>query len=137
MDSVEEVLSSGAKLVITKAPFPQALALNKALIRSVKDVISAPGALEKDVSIMNAAFITNAITSDEVEAALFKCFERCTYDNVKVNRELFDDEKLGDRAREDYFSMARKVIEVNCGPFFRQTFSWLKAPSRKPDDAQK
>src|SRR5882724_578984 len=133
----EYVLPSGAKLVVSPAPFADASALLKAILKAVQglklgkeiDIDPAnPGAIFKDPSVFLAVIdkVLSVATSDEVETTLFKCFERSSYDGAKVTRALFDDPKLSEAAREDYFTMSAKVIEVNCKPFFKQTFSGLK-----------
>lgn len=134
MENNEVTLDSGAKLVVTIAPFSDANRLLKAILRSVKG-----GAPLSEVSITLddirkspdafSGFLDKAIaiaTSDEVEQALFKCMERVTYDNFKVTRDLFDHPNIGEKARRDYYTICYKVIEANCKPFFVQTFSALK-----------
>lgn len=122
----EFVLPSGAKLVVTGAPFVQALALNKALMKAAKGLPMAADPLQMDLSVLKDA-ILGAATSDEVEAILFTCMERALYNGSRVNRGLFDEPGAGEDARKDFYVIAWHVIEVNCGPFFVQTFSWLKA----------
>ncbi len=137
MANVEDVLPSGAKLVITTAPFADASALLDAILKELRgmrfggnaDIDPAnPGGVFKDPSSFMAGVdrLLTVATSDEVKTALFKCCERCSYEGMKVTRALFDDPKYGDQAREDYFTLAAKVVEVNCKPFFKQTFSGLK-----------
>ena len=125
---MEFTLKSGAALVITPSSFADANQLKKALMKSAKDLNISSSSV-KDIKKMDVSAILNPVldmcTSDEVEIALFKCFSRALYANQKVNQALFDDPKLAEQAREDYHEMCLKVIEVNCGPFFKQTFSML------------
>lgn len=118
-------LPSGAKLKITVAPFPKALALNKALIRCAKGLPMQADFLQMDMGVLKDALV-EAATSNEVEDILFQCLERTTYNGVRVTRDLFDDLKIGEAIRKDYYPMAWEVIRANCGPFFEQTSSWLK-----------
>jgi len=132
---MQHTLDSGAKLVVTIAPFQDAYALQKALLKSAKGLNISNELLSMDASAVFGAVI-NAATSDEVEACLFKCFERCTYNDVRINKALFDDEKLGPVAREDFYGISLKIIEANCKPFFKTAFSaWSKfrtTPSDTP-----
>lgn len=136
-------LPSGAKLVVTIAPFVDSNALMKSVLRSIRGV-PLKETFGAELDMKNPAFIAlmaerilSVAVSDEVETALFQCALRASYKDVKVTKQLFDDPELGESAREDYFKIARTIIEVNCGPFFRQTFSELKALLEKLPDTQK
>jgi hypothetical protein len=121
---MEFSLPSGSKMVVSEAAYVDAIALFKALMKSVKGV-----PLSGDIELLNVTVLKDALieaaTSPEVDAALFKCADRAVYENVKVTPALFDDPKLKDVARGDYFLILWHVIEVNCGPFFGKTFSVL------------
>jgi hypothetical protein len=119
-------LASGASLTVSQAPFVDAMALQKALLASVKGLPLSADIMKMDVSVLKDGVIA-AATSPEVEKALFQCAARATYDNIVVSSDLFDDPKIGTQARKDFYDIAWKIIEVNCGPFFKTTFSRLKA----------
>jgi hypothetical protein len=136
VDAQEFKMPSGAKLVVSVCPFQDANALLKALLKSAKGLPLPKDLMEADLSVMKDGLIA-AATSDDVEAALFKCGERCAYQNVKVTPELFDDKNLGELARKDYYAIWTKVVEVNCTPFFAQTFSMLKARLQTNGDTPK
>jgi hypothetical protein len=132
MGSQEFEMPSGAKLVVTLAPFTDSLALHKTLIRAARDLPITPDVLQMDVAALKDVLI-EATTSQDVEKALFKCFERCVYNNMKVRPDLFDDPTVGETAREDYYSIAWAVVKVNCAPFVKRISSWLKtAFSKRP-----
>ena len=57
---------------------------------------------------------------------LFKCGERAIYENVRVNKDLFDDIKIGSQARKDFYIICLKIVEVNCYPFLENLVSLLK-----------
>ena len=116
--------------MISASPFIDASELRDALLKSIKGIQVSPELLKTDVTAMKDALI-EASTSPEVRVALFKCLERATYDGVRVNVGLFDDPQLGERAREDYYNMAWKAVEVNCLPFLRRISSLLKAGFEK------
>ncbi len=122
---MEFTLPSGSKMVVSEASYVDANALLKALLKTAKGVQLAKNPLETDVTMLKE-IVLEAATSDDVDRMIFKCAERAVYENVKVTRELFDDPKLKEKARGDYFLILWHVIEVNCGPFFGKTFSALK-----------
>lgn len=118
-------LPTGANLTVSEAAYVDADALLKSLVRCAKGVKLGDDFMKADVTILKEILV-DAITSDEVDKALFKCAERAAYENVKVTKDLFDDPKLKDKARPDRFLIFWYVIEVNCGPFFGKTFSILR-----------
>lgn len=63
-------------------------------------------------------------TSDEFEKAVMECLKLCIYDkggkNLKINTQLFDDIP---EAREDYYEIITKCVEVNLRPFFKSLVS--------------
>ncbi len=140
---MEIKLESGAKLVITPAPFGDALGLQKAIMKAVKgakvmDGVKSLNLADVDMDAIKDALI-DAATSPEVETCLFKCFERSTYNGARVNADLFDDPAKNDagkekglEARKDYYFIAWEVVKANCAPFFERTFSMLKASRVAP-----
>jgi hypothetical protein len=104
-------LRSGAKLTVTGAPFEAAIALVEAVKRVT--VGRDPNEDVGDMIVMNP----------DVRSALFGVFDTVLYDTVRVTAALFDDPKLGEKARGDYFEICERVIEVNCRPFFLKTSS--------------
>jgi hypothetical protein len=123
---MEFTLASGAKLSVTEAPYRDTMSLQRSLLSAVKGFPIGDDIMNMDLSVLKDAILSVA-TSNDVEVALFRCGARATYDDVKVTESLFDDPKMGLRAREDFYEIAWKIIEVNCGPFFKQPFSRLKA----------
>ena len=63
-------------------------------------------------------------TSDEFEKSVMECLKSCIYDkggkNLKINSQLFDDIP---EAREDYYEIVTKCVEVNLRPFFKSLVS--------------
>jgi hypothetical protein len=111
MSNHDFTLKSGAKLHITSAPFEDAIALVEVLKKSV-------AGLDPSLQIDSGVF-----ASPEVRKALYPCFRLALYDTSIVAPSLFDDPKLGERARGDYFEICSRLIEVNCNPFFLKTSS--------------
>ena len=123
-------LVSGAKLEETESSFNDAYALEKSLISAIKETNLSGFQVKKDIFDMDIDVLLKAIlvmaTSPQVEQCLFKCFERATYNGLRINRGLFDDPKIGLQIREDFHEICLKVAEVNCRPFLQRIFSVLK-----------
>ena len=119
------VLPSGAKLNITYAPFKDARALHQSLLLAVKGIPLSEKIFETDITSFKDAAIMVA-SSPEVERNVWECAKRATYNGIRVQPELFDDAAMGQQAREDFYQICWRVIEVNCKPFFFQIFSQLK-----------
>jgi hypothetical protein len=137
------VLPSGAKLNITIASFDDVMELQTVIGEamgkfqmpsdlagvdmSLSGILSSPALLAELTDKIKAVG-----TSRAVRAAVMRCFERCTYNGARLNKQLFDDPKLGDAARADYYTIFMKVLEANCKPFFAQTFSALSSVLKTP-----
>jgi len=143
----EFTLPSGAKFFVTMAPFEDACVLRDAVIKEVRGQgITIPQrALEKDIESwkedteLMSIFLDKIMAvaaSREVKDAIFRCFERCKYNEVKVSKDLFNDPKLEEQAREDYYPMCMRVMEVNLKPFFKKVSSLLGAPLRTATASQ-
>lgn len=123
-------LKSGASLIVTPASFDDANCLRKALLKATKGLdipleflkngIAGIGNIE--LSSLTDPLI-ELLSSEDVENAIFKCATKAVYQNQRVFKNLFDDAKIGEQAREDYHEIFLKIIETNCKPFFKQTFS--------------
>lgn len=146
--STEFTMPSGAVLAITIAPFEDVIALQSSIGKAIGDVILTPGATDAEMSLegvfSNPAMLSVAVNkikaiaiSPDVRVALFKCFERVTYGGLRLGKDTFDDPERGEAAREDYYNICLKVIEVNCKPFFVKTFSGLKGLGKTTPDNQK
>lgn len=126
MANVEEKLPSGALLYISTSSMDDCDALFSALAKCTKGIPLTLDMLSQDATIVKDV-LAEALSSVEVKSALWKCMTRATYNGVKITKQLFDDEKMGDSARTDYFLIVFHVIKVNCAPFFGQIFSMWKA----------
>ena len=118
-------LPTGAQLTVTESSFQDVDALMSALSDAGIGVPLANDLMGMDVTVLKDALL-KAYKSDALKNAIFKCGERAMYENVKVTRALFDDPKLKDQARADYFLILWHIVEVNCAPFFVKIFSALR-----------
>lgn len=115
---------SGATHHVSSASFAEAMALVKELLKTLKGVKIEGNIMDTDVTAMKDVLV-NAASSDDVQLAAMKCLARSTYNGTKVTPELFDDPKVGDDARKDYYALCQNVIEVNALPFFGPALSAL------------
>lgn len=144
MADKEFELPSGAKLRLGPAAFGDAKLLHDVVLKAAGgkslSEIDLETVLRSDVQMGGALMdiVMKVMSDSAVEAALFKCADRGLYspDGVeasrkKVDRSLFDDTKFGEQAREDYYFIALRTLEVNVGPFFKKVFSALLARAAK------
>ena len=151
----EYSLPSGSVLLVSRADFGDANRLKNEVLRAFK----GQGVGELDLAKLKEVFtsanpaksavllntlvdrVMTLASSDEVEAAIFKCATRSVYKaegkDQNVTRKLFDDADIGERARGDYFVICARIIEVNVGPFFAPIFSAFEARTRNGVGAPK
>jgi len=123
---------NGARIVINSASFKEATALKKAIEKELlKTNISFDAKSLQEINdkysmmeFINIAknFIFSCETSDEFERVLFDCLKHCTYDNIQIKEQLFDDVP---EAREDYYMVIFECIKENIIPFFKSLPSKL------------
>ena len=139
------VLKSGATLNVTAAEFLKAEAFKNACAVALGGVDLKPlmGLDTKDLfsDPLKASGLIQALLSasvhPQISPAFFECAFSAVYENVRVTPSLFDDPKLGERAREDYYEILWHVIEVNVLPFFKRAFSSLKPSDARTSENQK
>jgi hypothetical protein len=117
---MEKVLQSGAKLNLSLCSFDEGTKLMKAVTRELKSTpILLGDAVLNFNTIKNIA--TVLIASDEIEAALWPCMERGTYNGLKINKDLFEDEKV----RADYIPILKETLVFSLSPFLKNISSLL------------
>lgn len=136
MKTKEFTLTSGAKLAITESTLDECDALMSALAKCSRGIAIQNDLMTTDVNSLKD-YLAEALSSGQVKAALWVCLGRAKYQNARVNKELFDSDDNGSQAREDYFEIMWKVIEVNCAPFFAKIFSLLKTRPPSADASPK
>lgn len=119
----EVKLPSGAVLRVNPAPFAHANALYKAILKEAKAVELRGG--REIADLVKNAFCAG-FSSPDVEAALWKCMERCQYcdqrGELRIDGETF--EPVG--AREDYTTVCVEVARENVDPFVKSLSSDFK-----------
>lgn len=118
------------ELLITPASFKDANYLKKMLCIALKQ-----GGFNFDLSNLNNIennieqllpgllnIVLSVATSDEVEAALFKCAEKALFDKQKIDIDFF--ENIDNR--QYYYPIMIELIKVNIAPFFKSLNSLLQ-----------
>jgi len=127
---------SGAKVEMTLSDYSTSFDLMKAVMKAVrqggvgskipKDIQLSDLAKLKEANLNDLGGLADAIidiiTSREVEELVFKCMERCSYDNERISRSTFEPE---DR-RGDFLFIAWEVGRANVLPFGSHLTSGLK-----------
>lgn len=131
--SLEFFGSSDAKIVINMAPMEDAFALRSAIHANLKlpkidfKTLKGEGSFTEKLKAMDAeTFIDSIISSvlaidsnKEVNEALMRCLERCTYNGQKITARTFDQES----ARIDYYEIFAACFRVNIIPFYKGLLS--------------
>lgn len=113
----EVVLPSGATLKVTAAPFAASKALYQALLRELRGVdASSYSALLQQV-------FCSGFSSPEIEACLWECFKRCSYDggagDLKIDKDTFEPLER----RQDYMDVCIEVAKENVLPFVNRLYA--------------
>lgn len=116
-------LPSGAMLKVDPAPFPDSRALYQALLEEGKGLrldmnAEVDGNLYKDIFCVG-------FSSKKIESAIFKCMQRCLYNDLKMTDETFEPEA----AREDYFTVLFEVVQENIRPFTKSLYAQFSVVS--------
>lgn len=121
-------LKSGNALVVSMAAFEDGNELRKAYTRC--QLKSGLDGYESEQAVQGL------LCDDEMERRVFECAKSATYAGAKVDRKLFDDTRLREDARGDYFEIFAKVLGVNLNPFFKNASSESGAASPNPASGQ-
>ena len=130
---MQKVLESGAVLDLSICSFAEGNRLMKAVAKEIKNTQISLGAkgqmgdflkLQVGDDALNTIknLVTGLLASDEVEAALWPCIERGTYDGVHIKKDIFEDEKV----RADYIPILKEALVYNLFPFFKSLKSLVK-----------
>lgn len=117
------IVPTGARVVISPAPWKDAKALKKAIQKE----LAASGSklsLDSDVGHLVSAIML-VDSSDAVDTALQACLVRCLYNDEKITEETFNDVS----ARKDYYDIVVACVKENLGPLAESLF--LKSPKAK------
>ncbi len=111
---------SGAILKINAAPFKDARALYKAVLKEAKGVDVSS---KTEIPSLYKELFCVAFSSDEVEKALWACLNRCTYDNGNGDLKIDDSTFEPVAARDDYLQVCMEVAKENVLPFGKSLYA--------------
>lgn len=122
---------NGAKIVINEATWGDVRKLKKVLaIELLKLGIDIDkeflGQTEENLMVGSKLFqllkdvYLTLEASDDFNDEIMNCLQYCTYDNIQIKEQLFDDKP---EAREDYYDMVIGCLEVNLSPFIKKILS--------------
>lgn len=128
--------NTGARIVINEADFKTVKKLRKCLAEELKKIninIGNPqslkelkdefnGDVNKWINILKDC-ILGLECSEDFECVMQELFNVCTWNNIRISDELFDD-KI--EAREDYDIIRFEVVKINLLPFFKKVFGNVK-----------
>lgn len=125
---MEFTTKGGVKVTLNPASLDKAFRL-KALVEKaiLKQGINMSDVLSKgDITYEDLFQIVMSIDSDvDVFNACFECMEKGIYKDVKITKDVFEDES----ARADLYEVLFYCLKVNVYPFFRNLLSSLKTNS--------
>lgn len=138
LEPKEFTLASGKKLVVNISSFELGIRLSQELLKCLKkskidltkDLLSTPfDQLLVNGTILGAlaqAFI-EALTSDSLNEIFWNCAAKCSYDGLRITKELFTNNV---EARGDYYQIQFLVVKENILPFFPQLHTALADQQR-------
>lgn len=125
---MEFTTKGGVKVTLNPASLDKAYKLKALVERAIlKQGIKLSDILaEGEVNYEDLAQIILAIDSDvDVFEACFDCMDKSIYKDVKITKDVFEDEQ----ARADLYEVLFYCLKVNVYPFFRNLLSSLKTDS--------
>ena len=91
----------------------------------------------KDLNFNVVEFVGNSLfsllTSKELRDLLFKAFERFTYDNIRITRQLFDDVP---EARKDYYEICYNTLKEIVQFFFPNLISTISETMEEMEEEE-
>ncbi len=119
MSLKEFPMPSGAVLKVQVGKFAESKALYQAFLEEVKGV-----QILSSSEIMNVFKDLACIgfSSKKIEAALEACMKSCLYNDLKIDKNTFENLEN----REDYMSVCVEVAKENIAPFMKSLFANYK-----------
>lgn len=123
-------VNGNAELILNEATFADCLILQSVIMEEAKKLKVDIGEIELDfggssvTSLLDSIkdLFLNLMTSEKFDRIVFKCLSYCTYNNVKITKQLFDDVP---ESRADYYQIIKECVEINLAPFLKSLTSQL------------
>ena len=116
----EMKLPSGAILKIGLSPFSDAKELCQAVLKEVKKLEFSS---KTEMSTLYKEIFCAGFSSKNIEKYLWKCMQRCTYNDGKGDLKIDDQTFESVTAREDYMSVCIEVAKENIMPFMKSLYA--------------
>lgn len=116
----EVKLPSGAVLKITPSPFAVAKALYQAILTEARGLEVGTNT---ELTTLYKELFCIGFSSPEIEARLWECFKRCTYNNGKGDFKIDNDTFEPIAARDDYMTVCMEVAKENVLPFAKSLYA--------------
>ena len=121
--------ANNANLKINDATFSEAIELQRVIFEEAKKLKLDIGEIEVEQfssvsSLLNCFkdLFLNLMTSKDFDAIVFKCLKHCTYNDIQITKNLFED--IPD-VRGDYYEIIKECVEYNLAPFIKSLTSQL------------
>ena len=123
-------VNGNATLILNEATFQDCIILQSVVMEEAKKLKLDIGEMEIDFSGIGLSNLLDTVkdlffglmTSDKFDRIIFKCLSSCTYNGIKITKQLFDDVP---EARGDYYQIIKECLEVNLNPFIKSLTSQL------------
>lgn len=127
-------LPSGAILKVNPAPFAVSKALYQALLRELKGISIG---MNLEVTGMLKDIFCVGFSSKEVEACLWECFKRCTYNSGSGDLKIDDQTFEPVERRDDYMKVCVEVARENTLPFAKSLYAEYLSAQAMAESTQK
>lgn len=132
---MEFTTKSNVKVVLNPASLDKAFKLKalveKALLKQGIKLFDVLG--EGEITYEDLFNMAMAVDSDiDVFDACFECMEKSIYNNIKISKDVFEDEA----ARGDLYEVLFYCLKVNVYPFFRHLLSSFGISNSQAKDGE-
>jgi len=133
MANLKKTLTSGKELEVSLPSFEDSTRLRQAVMMDLKGIQISFGDMKSGVPFQGQLVTQEMLNtlknltaslagSAAIEAALWPCMARGTWDGQKITKDLFENEE----AREDFMEIAQEVLWYSLRPFLKGLVSKLK-----------
>lgn len=123
-------VNGNAELILNEATFADCIILQSVIMEEAKKLKIDIGDMDISLNVSSMSNLLDNIkdlffglmTSDKFDRIIFKCLGSCTYNGIKITKQLFDDIP---EARQDYYQIIKECVEINLNPFLKSLTSQL------------
>ena len=123
-------VNGNATLVLNEATFADCIILQSVIMEEAKKLKLDIGDMDISLNVSSMSNLLDNIkdlffglmTSEKFDRIIFKCLGSCTYNGIKITKQLFDDIP---EVRQDYYQIIKECVEINLNPFLKSLTSQL------------